>query len=106
MKLDKKAIGLMASALPGQFTYSVEQLHLVMQKIGFSFVSEVALGAGSMSPNDALDLKEHLAESENFMRTSYCAADNTLVKKRIPDLKSFVSSTGPPLSHMTESVRE
>ncbi|MDR1891356.1 MAG: 4Fe-4S binding protein [Puniceicoccales bacterium] len=105
IKLGKKVIALMAPALLGQFKCSAEQLHVAMKKIGFSFVYEVAIGAESTSLNEAVDLKERLVEGEKFMTTSCCAAYNTLVKKHIPDLKPFVSSTGTPLFYTTEYVR-
>ncbi|MDR2629224.1 MAG: 4Fe-4S binding protein [Puniceicoccales bacterium] len=106
MKSKKKVVALMAPALLGQFKCSAEQLHTAMKKIGFSIVYEVAIGAESTSFHEAKDLEERLARGEKFMTTSCCAAYNNLVKKHIPDLKPFVSSTGTPLFYTAEYARE
>ncbi|MDR0742656.1 MAG: 4Fe-4S binding protein [Puniceicoccales bacterium] len=106
IKSKKKVIALMAPALLGQFKCSAEQLHTAMKKIGFSFVYEVAIGAESTSFHEAKDLEERLARGEKFMTTSCCAAYNNLVKKHIPELEPFVSSSGTPLFYTAEYVRE
>ncbi|MDR1457428.1 MAG: 4Fe-4S binding protein [Puniceicoccales bacterium] len=106
IKSKKKVVALMAPALLGQFKCSAEQLHSAMKKIGFSFVYEVAVGAESTSFHEAKDLEERLARGEKFMTTSCCAAYNNLVKKHIPDLKPFVSTTGTPLFYTAEYARE
>ncbi|MDR1528792.1 MAG: 4Fe-4S binding protein [Puniceicoccales bacterium] len=106
MKSERKVIALMAPALFGQFKCSAEQLHGAMKKIGFSLVYEVAIGAESTSLHEAKDLEERLSRGEKFMTTSCCAAYNNLVKKHIPDLKPFVSSSGTPLFYTAERVRK
>jgi hypothetical protein len=79
----KNIVALMAPALLGQFKCSAEQLHTATQKIGFSFVYEVAIGAESTSFHDVKDLEERLARGEKFMTTFYYAAYNNLAKKKI-----------------------
>ncbi|MDR2778948.1 MAG: 4Fe-4S binding protein [Puniceicoccales bacterium] len=106
IKSKKSVIALMAPALLGQFKCSPGQLHTAMKKIGFSLAYEVAIGAESTSLNEAMDLKERLAKGEKFMTTSCCAAYNTLVRKHIPNLTPFVSSSGTPLFYTAEYVRE
>jgi iron only hydrogenase large subunit-like protein len=106
IKSKKNVIALLAPALFGQFKCSAEQLHTAMKKIGFSFVYEVAIGAESTSFHESKDLEERLARGEKFMTTSCCAAYNNLVKKHIPDLKPFVSSSSTPLFYTAEYARE
>ncbi|MDR0595531.1 MAG: 4Fe-4S binding protein [Puniceicoccales bacterium] len=105
IKAKKKVIAMMAPAMLGQFRCSAEQLHTAMKKIGFSFVYEVALGAESTSLHEAKDLEERLEKGEKFMTTSCCAAYNILVKKHIPEMKPFMSTTETPLFYIAEHVR-
>jgi [FeFe] hydrogenase (group B1/B3) len=105
IKSKKNVVALLAPALLGQFKCSAEQLHSAVKKVGFSFAYEVAVGAESTSFHEAKDLEERLARGEKFMTTSCCAAYNNLVKKHIPDLKPFVSTTGTPLFYTAEYAR-
>ena len=77
-----------------------------MIKAGFNDVFEVALGADVTTKNEGAEFEERMESGESFMTTSCCAGYNELVKKHIPELKPFVSSTHTPAYYTAEIVRE
>ena len=56
------------------------------------------------------DAKETHSEEEvkvqNFMTTSCCAGYNQLIKKHLPEIKPFVSTTGTPTYYISEIIKK
>lgn len=102
---DKKVIAMVAPSIAGNFSGNIYQLKTAMIKAGFDDVYEVAQGADVTAKTEAKEFKERMAEGENFMTTSCCAGYNQLVKKHLPEIKHYVSSTKTPLGYEAEIVR-
>ena len=136
MKEGKKVIAMIAPAIAGQFPGNIYQLKSAIKKAGFYDVYEVAQGVDITARNEAEEFVErmHLAneqatawldewvneggydakevsETENtnvhkFMTTSCCAGYNQLVKKHLPEIKPYVSTTGTPTYYISEIIKK
>ncbi len=107
LKSDRKVIALFAPALVGQFQSPMEKIAGAIIELGFDDVYEVALGAEVTAHNEAIEFKEKILEGENrFMTSSCCPAYVEMVKKHIPELKSFVSTTRSPMHYTAQMLRE
>ena len=106
MKQGKKVIAMIAPAIAGQFPGNIYQLKSAIKKAGFTDVYEVAQGADITANNEAKEFLERIEEGHNFMTTSCCAGYNQLVKKHLPEIKSYVSTTGTPTYYISEIVKK
>lgn len=106
LKAGKKLVALIAPAVAGQFPGTLYQLRTAIIKAGFSDVVEVAQGADITSKNEAAEFSERMKAGQPFMTTSCCAGYNMLVKKHMPEIKPFVSSTKTPLYYTAEEVKK
>lgn len=106
MKSGEKVVAMFAPSIVGQFPGNMKQLETAMIKAGFNDVFEVALGADVTTKNEGAEFEERMESGEAFMTTSCCAGYNELVKKHIPELEPFVSSTHTPAYYTAEIVRE
>ena len=97
---------MVAPSILGQFKTSKEKLYGAIKAIGFSAVVEVAEGAMMTVSNEAHELKEKMEEGQPFMTTSCCPSWIELVRKHIPDMAPFVSSTGSPMYYTAQIVKE
>ena len=94
---------MLAPSVVGQFEgATLGQLLSAVKKLGFSKVTEVALGADITTRNEARELVERLEKGTPFMTTSCCAAWVQAVKKHLPALKEFVSQTKTPAAYTAE----
>ncbi|RAI15806.1 MAG: Fe-hydrogenase large subunit family protein [Candidatus Melainabacteria bacterium] len=106
MLKNKEEITLMfAPAIVGQFPGSVGQLKSAIRKVGFTNVYEVAQGADITTVNEAEELKERLDEGQDFMTTSCCAGYNEFIKKHLPEIKPYESTTKTPLYYTAEIAK-
>ena len=106
IKSGKKVIAMIAPAIMGQLPCTPKQLKQAILDIGFSDVIEVAVGADITTKNEAKEFEERIAEGQEFMTTSCCAAYNELVEKHIPEIKPFRSSTHTPAYYTAELVKK
>lgn len=103
IKKGKKVCAMLAPSIVGQFEGAkLEQLLTAVKKLGFSKVTEIALGADITTRNEARELVERLEKGTPFMTTSCCAAWVQAVKKHLPALKEFVSQTKTPAAYTAE----
>lgn len=102
----RPVVAMVAPSILGQFKTSKEKLYGAIKAIGFSAVVEVAEGAMMTVSNEAHELKEKLEEGQPFMTTSCCPSYIELVRKHIPDMAPFVSSTGSPMYYSAQIVKE
>ena len=104
---DKKETAIMfAPAIATQFPGTLGQLKTAIKKIGFTHVYEVAQGADITTKNEAAELAERLEEGAKFMTTSCCAGYNELIKKHVPEIKPFESTTQTPMYYTAEIVKK
>ena len=82
------------SDLPG---WTSEKIIAAFKQLGFSAVSETALGADFLSAKIASDLQRAQGEKPRFMISSACPAIVAYVKLYKPDLAPYVSPHASPL---------
>ncbi|MDR1998005.1 MAG: monomeric [FeFe] hydrogenase [Candidatus Margulisbacteria bacterium] len=105
LKRGQRVIALLAPSIAGQFPGSPGQLKTALQISGFSDAYEVALGADITASNEAREFTERLDSGQSFMTTSCCAGYQELLKKHLPEIVPFVSSTRTPLYYAAEKAR-
>ncbi len=106
IRKNEKVIAIIAPAVLSQFDATKEQVYGAFKKIGFTDVIEVAQGAMETVSNEGLELLERIDEGQPFMTTSCCPSYIELVNKHIPQLKTFVSSTGSPMFYTSILAKE
>ena len=94
LKSGKKVYALVAPAISGQFSYAkTGQVVTGIKKLGFSEVTEVALGADMVSKREAGELAE-----KGFLTSSCCPAFVDYVHTFFPALSDHVSTTLSPMA--------
>ena len=106
IKSEKKVVALIAPSIAGQFPGDIYKLKTAIKQLGFYDVFEVAQGADITAKNEAAEFCERMEEGQNFMTTSCCAGYNQLIKKHLPQIKPYISSTGTPLFYTAQIVKE
>ena len=106
IKSEKKVVALIAPSIAGQFPGDIYKLKTAIKQLGFYDVFEVAQGADITAKNEAAEFCERMEEGQNFMTTSCCAGYNQLIKKHLPQIKPYVSSTETPLFYTAQIVKE
>ena len=106
MKQGKKVIAMIAPAIAGQFPGNIYQLKTAIIKAGFTDCYEVAQGADITANLETKEFLERMEEGHNFMTTSCCAGYNQLIKKHLPEIKPFVSTTGTPTYYISEIIKK
>lgn len=102
---DTKMVAIVAPAVLSQFGTTLDQLYGAIRQIGFDDVMEVALGADETTRRESHELVEKLEEGQPFMTTSCCPSYIQLVKKHIPELEKYVSSTHSPMYYAAELAK-
>jgi len=106
IKEGKKVIAMIAPAIAGQFPGSIYQLKTAIKKAGFTDVYEVAQGADITANIETKEFVERMEEGHKFMTTSCCAGYNQLIKKHLPEIKPYVSTTGTPTYYISEIIKK
>ena len=101
-KQNEHVTALIAPAIAGQFPVPLPQVIGALKQLGFSEVLEVASGADITSQREAEELHERMEKGERFMTTSCCPGYIQTVRKHIPELLPFVSSTHTPMHYTAE----
>ena len=104
--LGEKVIAIVAPAVLGQFNTDIDHVYGALKQIGFHDVIEVAEGAMETTEKEAHELLEKLAEGQPFMTTSCCPSYIELVKKHVPEMKEFVSSTRSPMYYTARIAKQ
>ena len=102
----KKVVAMVAPAILSQINAPKEQIYAAIKKIGFDEVIEVAYGADETTRTESHELLEKLEEGQPFMTTSCCPSYIQLVKKHIPEMQKYVSTTGSPMFYTARYARE
>lgn len=96
LKSGRHMTALVAPAIVGQFPAELGKVIEGLRRLGFSSVLEVASGADITSRNEADEFVERMEKGEKFMTTSCCPAFVTAVRRHMPEVLPFVSSTARP----------
>lgn len=102
----EKLVAIIAPSILGQFNTSIDHVYGAFKEIGFTDIIEVAEGAMATTSNEAHELLEKLEEGQPFMTTSCCPSYIELVKKHIPEMTPYVSSTGSPMYYTARIAKK
>ncbi len=102
----EKLVAILAPSIQSQYENTINDIHEAVKRIGFADSIEVAYGAMETTRREGLELQEKLESGQPFMTTSCCPSYVELVRKHMPEMKSFVSSTGSPMYYTAEMVKE
>jgi [FeFe] hydrogenase (group B1/B3) len=105
IKIGKKVVAMLAPSIVGQFQGSVYQLKAALKKVGFCDAYEVAEGADISTRREAFEFAERMESGGSFMTTSCCASYNQFIKKHLPEVKEFVSTTKTPMYYIAQKVK-
>jgi len=97
-----KTYAVVAPSIAGQFTpASFGQVITGLKQLGFSDVSEVALGADIVAAHETEEWVK-----EGLLTTSCCPGFVGLIKKKYPELAHYVSSTPSPMVEIGLRLKE
>ena len=102
----EKVVAIVAPAILGQFSTSIEQVYGAFKLKGFHDVLEVAEGAMVTTEKEGHELLEKIAEGQAFMTTSCCPSYIELVNKHVPEMEQYVSSTRSPMYYTARIAKE
>jgi len=102
----QKVIAMVAPSIIGQFTGSLGQIAAALVKAGFASMVEVAYGAEMTTEHEAKEFFERIGKGDRIMTTSCCPAYTEAVKRHVPSLQPFVSSTPSPMRFAAQSVKQ
>lgn len=106
IKEGKKVVAMVAPSLGGQFKADYGKVLAGIKKLGFFDVVEVALGANITTDHEREEFIERLHEGASFMTTSCCPSWMNLVRKHLPEMQQYVSTTHSPMVYTARHVRE
>ena len=107
LKNGQEMVAIVAPAILSQFQgVPTEKVYGAIKSLGFKDVIEVAEGAMETTSTEAAELNEKIAEGQPFMTTSCCPSWIQLVKKHIPEMAPYVSSTGSPMFYTAKIAKK
>ena len=106
IKQGKNVIAMLAPAMAGQFPEDFRKVAAAVKKIGFTQVVEVAFGAERTAEHEAQELAHAIKSDQKFMTSSCCPAYVQAMKKHMPEIAPFVSTTPTPMHYAAEWVRQ
>ena len=94
-----KVIAIVAPAFVGQFGKHATPGKFIaaMKKLGFSYITEVAIGADMCTVAEAEDFLEKVPSEQNYMATSCCPAWHSMIEKLFPGELNKISMTLTPM---------
>ena len=103
---EHKVVAMLAPAVLGQYPGSINNLVGALQKLGFSHVIEVAVGADITTIKEAAEFVEKAKRGEQLMTTSCCPAYFKAAEIHIPEIQPYVSHTKTPMYYTAELVKK
>lgn len=103
---NQQVVAMLAPAILGQFPGSINNLVGALQKLGFSHVIEVAVGADITTIKEAAEFVEKAEKGEQLMTTSCCPAYFKAAEIHIPEIQPYVSHTKTPMYYTAELVKK
>ena len=101
IELNETVIASLAPSFPAEFNCSAENLIIALKKIGFTGVSETAVGAEIISRKIAAQPQE----SKRII-SSACPTVNELIRKYRPELVTYLSDLMSPLQAHAGYLKE
>lgn len=101
ISLNKTVFASVAPSFPAEFDCTAEQLISALKTVGFSGVSETAIGAEIISRKIA-----DRPEGSKRIISSACPTVNELIKKYRPELVNYISDIDTPLQTHAKYLKE
>lgn len=105
IKDGRQVIAMVAPSIIGQFPGTLGQIAAAVQALGFDSMAEVAYGAEITTRKETEEFAERMEHGDHIMTSSCCPAYVEAVKKHIPEMQPFVSSTLSPMKYTALEVR-
>jgi len=105
LKAKRKLVAMVAPSIIGQFSGKLGQIAAALIQAGFSSMVEVAYGAEMTTEHEAKEFFERMKKGDHIMTSSCCPAYVEAVKRHVPQLLPFVSSTPSPMRFAAQSVK-
>jgi [FeFe] hydrogenase (group B1/B3) len=105
LRHDTPTVAMIAPSIAGQFHGTMPQIVQALLALGFARVVEVAEGAEEVAREEAAEWRERMDHGERFMTTSCCPAYMAAVRKHLPELLPYLSSTLSPMRVTAAQVR-
>ncbi|MGI6737666.1 MAG: 4Fe-4S dicluster domain-containing protein [Anaerovoracaceae bacterium] len=96
-----KVHAIVAPSISSQFDASLGQVLAGIRALGFTDVTEVALGADMVAWHEAQELSE-----KGFLTTSCCPAFVRFIKANYPQLEDNISSTLSPMAMLGRHIKQ
>lgn len=107
LKEKKNVVAMVAPAIAGdQFKGNLKQIASGLKKLGFARIFEVAGGADVTSKHEAQEFHERMQQGDPMMTSSCCPAYTETIKKHVPELEKYVSTTKTPMHYTAEIVKK
>ncbi|WP_346354143.1 4Fe-4S dicluster domain-containing protein [Azotosporobacter soli] len=108
IKSKRPVYAMLAPAFISQLGIKVKpfQVFAALKSIGFTDVSEVALGADVVTLAEAEEFLHAVPGQQSYMTTSCCPAFVDMVGKHLPESRANVSTTPSPMVVMGQMIKE
>ncbi len=108
MQQGDRVIAIVAPAFVGQFGKhsTPDKFVTAMKMLGFSRVTEVAVGADLCTIEEAKDFLENVPANQNYMATSCCPAWHSMIEKLFPGEMSKISMTLTPMVYTARLMKK
>ena len=99
LKSDYEVYAIMAPAFVGQFgpKVNLKTIDDAMEKLGFTGVYEVSIGADLCTIEEAEDFLKKVPNQLKFMATSCCPSWSVMAKKEFPEFRDNISMALTPM---------
>lgn len=99
IKSDDEIYAIMAPAFVGQFgpKVNLKTIDDAMEKLGFTGVYEVSIGADLCTYEEAEDFLKNVPSKLKFMGTSCCPSWSVMAKKEFPEFRDNISMALTPM---------
>ncbi len=99
---EHKAVAVIAPSIGSQFNYATTpQVMAGLIELGFTEITEAALGADIVAMAEAEELRE-----KGFMTSSCCPAFVSFIKHDFPQLEQYISSNPSPAAAISKYVKQ
>ncbi len=108
MQQGDRVIAIVAPAFVGQFGKhsTPDKFVTAMKMLGFSRVTEVAVGADLCTIEEAKDFLENVPANQNYMATSCCPAWHSMIEKLFPGEMGKISMTLTPMVYTARLMKK
>jgi ferredoxin hydrogenase large subunit len=106
IKAGQSVVAVLAPAIEGQFgeRVSLGMIKQAVKRLGYSWVTEAAVGADIVAVKEAEELAGNIAAGRK-MTTSCCPSFVELIKKHYPKVSGNISKTPSPMAETGKYIK-